>query len=75
MSVALDKNDPDQRLFEGVTLKRYCEIVGETRSAVRQRIQRGDWIEGEQFWKDGYGHIWIIARGANAWMKAGSRTA
>lgn len=75
MNTALDRNDADQRLFEGVTLKRYCEIVGETRPAVRSRISRGDWIEGVHYWKDEYDHIWIIPRGVNQWMKAGSKTA
>lgn len=70
----LNRNDPGHSPFAGVTLKRYCEITGETPAAVRAKIQRGEWAEGLHYFRDPYKHIWIIPEGVNQWLKNGSRT-
>lgn len=71
----LNRKNQGHDSFVGVTLKRYCEITGETAPAVRSRIQRGDWAEGLHYYRDPHNHIWIIPQGVNQWLKSGSKTA
>lgn len=63
-----NSNDPGHHPFSCVTLKRYSDITGETKAAVRSRIQRGEWAEGIHYQRDPYNHIWIIPEGVDTWI-------
>ena len=55
-----------------VPLKKYCQVSGETLAAVRQRIERGIWLEGIHYYK--LAHVkerWIDIEAVEQWARNG----
>ena len=48
-------------------LDKFCELSGYSEEAVRIKIKRGIWREGEQYVKAPDGHIKILLEGVNQW--------
>lgn len=56
--------------LRNVPLEQYCEMSGETTTAIRTRIFRGEWAEGIQYIKK-HGRIYIILEGVDQWVESG----
>jgi hypothetical protein len=52
-------------------LARYCELTGDTRSAVHNRRYCGQWRDGEHTRIDPNGRTWVNIDAAEAWIEAG----
>lgn len=57
--------------LESLPLEQFCKITGHTPSQIRTRICRSQWAEGEHYYKDPMGHIHIILRGYERWVRSG----
>lgn len=57
--------------LEHVPLEKFCELTGYTPAAIRTKICRAEWAEGEQYRKDPSGRIHIILAGYDRWVKSG----
>ena len=53
-----------------ITLKRYCDITGETRNAIHKRRQRGIWLDGIHCQVRGR-RLWINMEEAQKWVEKG----
>lgn len=65
MSITINKIINAPKL---VTLKKYCELTGETPNAVYQRKSTGKWLLGIHYLKCD-GRIWIKFYEAQKWVK------
>jgi hypothetical protein len=54
-----------------ITIDKFSELSGYSAGAVRQKIQRGDWLEGEVFFKAPDGRILINLEGYHKWVTKG----
>jgi hypothetical protein len=54
-----------------VRLAKYCELTGETRSAVHNRRYTNQWKDGEHTYIDPSHRTWVNLEAAEAWMRAG----
>lgn len=59
----------DQELGDVVTLKRYCEITGDTPYAVHNRRRRGIWVDGIHCHVKSRRRLWINVAAVNLWVK------
>ena len=50
-------------MLRRVTIKKFCEMSGYTPDAVRSKIKRGDWVEGQVWTKAPDGRIPIDVLG------------
>jgi len=55
------------QLMDWIPLKRYLELSGETREAVRKRIKVNAWKRGQQFSTPHGADIWVSLSGVRAW--------
>ena len=51
-----------------VTLKRYCEITGDTPHAVHNRRRRGIWVDGVHCQVKARRRLWINVVVVNEWL-------
>ena len=51
-----------------VTLKRYCEMTGETRAAVHTRVASGNWVRGVQYSAPDGGAAWVNLAAVEEWL-------
>lgn len=52
-----------------VTLKKYCEISGDTVDAVKQRRKKGEWAEGKHSKLGPNGRIWVNLEQVDRWIE------
>jgi hypothetical protein len=52
-----------------VKLKKYCELSGDTPSAVRNRRKRGQWLNGVQATLAPDGNLWINLTEVEQWVQ------
>ncbi len=64
MSITINKTSPIPKL---VNLKKWCELTGETKQAVYQRLSAGKWIVGIHVTKPD-NRIWVNYREAQKWL-------
>ena len=57
-------------LIEAFCDPRSVHYAGYTDKAVRRKIESGVWLEGEVWCKGPDGHIFIILRGFNKWVRS-----
>lgn len=55
-----------------VTVKKFCAETGYTDDAVRGKIHRGVWLEGDVWRKAPDGHILIDMEGFQRWVEQGA---
>jgi len=58
--------------FDTLPLRQFCAIMGYTPEAIRSKIHRREWAEGQEFCKDPHGHIHIILKGYDQWARSGT---
>ena len=51
-----------------LTIKKFCELSGYTVNAVRSKIKRGDWLEGQVWIKAPDGRNLIDVEGYEKWV-------
>jgi hypothetical protein len=49
-------------------LERFCEVTGNTPVAIRTKVCRSEWVEGEQYCKDPKGRLYVILDGYDLWV-------
>jgi hypothetical protein len=54
-------------MLRHVTIDRFCQESGYSPDAVRSKIKRGDWLEGNQYIKAPDGRILIDTLGYERW--------
>jgi hypothetical protein len=52
-----------------VTVRLYSQISGKTEGAIRKKIERGIWLEGQHYRRDPEGCIWINREGVEQWVE------
>lgn len=52
-----------------VTVAHYATMSGKSEGAIRKYIERGIWLEGQQWKKDKLGCVWIDTRGVERWVE------
>ena len=55
-------------MLRWVTIKKFCVESGYTLDAVRSKIKRGDWLEGQVWIKAPDGRILIDTQGYEKWV-------
>jgi hypothetical protein len=55
-------------LLRWLTIDKFAEASGYTAEAVRSKIKRGDWLQGEVFIKAPDGRIHIDTEGYYRWL-------
>lgn len=67
--------DPEKKLFkfplDAIPLDRFCELTGYTPSAIRTRISRAQWAQGDHYFKDPLGQLHISLSGFERWVRSG----
>lgn len=58
--------------LEHVPLEQFCRMTGYTPEAIRTKIHRAEWAEGDQYRKDPSGRIQIILAGYDRWVRSGA---
>ncbi|WP_202842097.1 excisionase [Luteimonas saliphila] len=51
-----------------VTIKRFGELTGYSEEAARQKMKRGDWLEGREFRKAPDGRVLMDMEGYEQWV-------
>jgi hypothetical protein len=72
-----DVGDQTQQILNGtngvlipvITLRRYCEITGETAQAVHDRRRKGDWVDGKHCYMKRR-RLWIDVSGVATWVRS-----
>lgn len=64
MAIIINKNI---RIPKLITLKKWCELTGDSEHAVYQRIQAGKWLLGIQYIKV-ENRIWVKHYEAQRWL-------
>jgi hypothetical protein len=54
-----------------VKLKKYCELSGDTASAVHTRRNRGIWLDGVESRVGPDGNLWINVKEVDRWIEQG----
>ena len=57
--------------IDHVTIERFSELTGYSEFAIRSKIKRGDWRQGEQFFKAPDGRILMSLEGYAQWVTKG----
>jgi hypothetical protein len=52
-----------------ITLRRYCDITGETAQAVHDRRRKGEWVDGKHCHMK-RGRLWIDVPGIANWVRS-----
>jgi len=52
-----------------VTLKKYCDMSGETEMTVKKRRQKGVWADGKQCKIGPNGKIWVNPQEVDKWVE------
>jgi hypothetical protein len=52
-----------------VTIEKFCQVTGYTPDAIRSKINRGDWVKGQEYTKAPDGRILIIVEGYHSWVE------
>jgi hypothetical protein len=63
-----DSSNAEVALGTFVTLKRYCEITGDTTYAVHNRRRRGVWVDGVHCHVKSRRRLWVNVVAANQWI-------
>lgn len=63
----------DAALDDLITLEVFSQQTKITKKAVYEKISKGAWTEGEQFYRDPQRRIWISRSGYQQWIKSGSK--
>lgn len=50
-----------------VKIAKFCDMTGYTRSAVDNKIHRGDWLEGYEYVRSSNGEVTVDIVGYNRW--------
>jgi hypothetical protein len=61
-------------MLRWVTIEKFSTESGYTPDAVRSKIKRGDWLEGQVWIKAPDGRILIDTEGYEKWVTSGSRS-
>ncbi len=56
-----------------VSIDLAAAMFGTTRSSIENRIGKGVWLEGRQYYRAPDGTRWIIVAGVNKWIASGQR--
>jgi hypothetical protein len=59
---------PPRLVPSKLRLKAFARHIGETESAVRSRIRRGEWLRGQVWFKD-KGKVYISLEGYEEWLR------
>ena len=59
------------RMMKWVKLKRYCEVSGDTQSAVHAKRKKGIWIDGQHCVVAEDGNLWIDLEEVERWVEQG----
>jgi len=54
--------------IDSLRIKKFCELTGWTENAIRQRIQRGDWIDGLEYTRINK-TVLISVKGYESWVE------
>jgi hypothetical protein len=46
-------------------------VTGLSEKAIRRKIEDGKWLQGEHYWRDPDGHVWIDLPGVMRWVASG----
>jgi len=60
------------RLYKWITLKKYCELTGDTKAAVHARRHKGVWLDGKQTMLAPDGNLWVDLVEIEQWVKHGN---
>ena len=66
--IRTDSSNAEVALGSFVTLKRYCQITGDTPYAVHNRRRRGVWIDGVHCQVKSRRRLWVNVVAANRWI-------
>lgn len=58
-------------MIKYVTIRKFSELTGYSKAAVRAKIKDGTWLEGHVFCKAPDGHILISVEGFESWVETG----
>lgn len=56
-----------------IRLKKYCELTGDTSSAVHARRHKGIWLDGKQTTIAPDGKLWINTEETEKWVEHGNK--
>ena len=68
-----DEDVVSVRMMKWVKLKRYCEVSGDTQSAVHAKRKKGIWIDGQHCVVAEDGNLWIDLGEVERWVEHGSQ--